>query len=307
MFEPSSDDEVEEAVRKLRALDLKVVTIDEIKEMLFPVFKGFHLNSPIIPPGHRLYRGRVISARPTHLSELSYPQPEQIKFDQRVNRARQSMFYCTNSRRVPFFELGVGEGQHIVISHWLTAGELRLNNAGYSDTTFRNLASGRDTPRCGAGHGGDSRPLMQEAINKLVAEFLSAEFTRQVPPGEEHLYKITIAIAEKHLNSEMFDGLIYPSIPMKANADNLALWPGSADTHLSFVKAEYTQVESKQEFNYEARVLDTVDRVDSKGRLLWKGRGDRWVIKENYGQLMFTEDDGRWVARDEQGNVVEPE
>ena len=58
------------------------------------------------------------------------------------------------------------------------------------------------------------RAFLQENGEKNLAirTFLVREFTRIVPPGQEHLFKLSVAIAEKLMDSTRIDGIEYPSI-----------------------------------------------------------------------------------------------
>jgi hypothetical protein len=48
---PATVEEVRAAIVEIQSLDLNIVTIDELKTKLTPVFKGHALTSPIFPPG----------------------------------------------------------------------------------------------------------------------------------------------------------------------------------------------------------------------------------------------------------------
>jgi hypothetical protein len=98
---------------------------------------------------------------------------------------------------------------------------------------------------------------------------LAEAFTIRVPKGSEEMYKLSVAIAEFLFTDDIFDGLIYPTVEMRANADNLALKPRYADKNLSFPKAEYARIDDLLEFSYKITVLDTANALAPDGTLLW--------------------------------------
>ena len=93
---------------------------------------------------------------------------------------------------------------------------------------------------------------------------------------------------------------------MSGNADNFALKPAFADEHLSFQKAELVRVDAVRDSGYDIKVLDTATKLGPKGEILWRGRGDQWVIKDG-DALRLAVENGKWVGRDGAGEVVEPE
>jgi hypothetical protein len=87
------------------------------------------------------------------------------------------------------------------------------------------------------------KPIANETpSNKMLHKFLSSEFARDVPDGSEHLYKLSVAIAEK-LSGQLsvldevegmppdrrFAGLQYPALAMRGDADNIVLFPDFVD------------------------------------------------------------------------------
>ena len=174
--EVSSREEIQKAIQTIKELDFRRVEIDEIKELLIPIFKGFVINTPKFKPGLTLYRGRYCDIKPTNVSDLTYPPKEKIEENQRVNRAGHSVFYCSTARNVPFFELDVKLGDKIVVSKWETTEELLVNNVGYTKTCFFNLKSNRETQTLGE----IKKEVYVPKTNDLVNEFLSQEFTKIV-------------------------------------------------------------------------------------------------------------------------------
>jgi hypothetical protein len=304
-IDPSSIEEIQKAIQTIKELDIKSVEIDSIKELLKPILKGFVVNTPKFKPGLTLYRGRYFETKPTNVCDLTYPPKEYIKSNQRVNRAGHPVFYCSTDREVLFFELtDVKPKDKIVVSKWETTEELLVNNVGYTRTCFSNLKSNRESQTWGE----IKKEINIPETNDLVNEFLSQEFTKIVPAGKEDLYKISIAIAEKLFSDDRFDGLLYPTISMKANADNLALKPRYIDEKKIAIKmVEYIQIDTKEDFKYKITVLDFANSFKEDGTIEWKGRLPHWVLREKGDELKLIAKNEKWVAIDKAGNIIEPE
>lgn len=296
-------DEVEHTVQELRGLDLASADIELVKKHLRAIMPGYILNSPIVPKDAILYRGVESADKPRKVVDLSYPPSKYVKSLHRAGRPGTSLFYCSMSREAPFFELGVLPGAKVAISHWQTTAPIVVNNVGYHQEVFGSLGSNRDCPSWGKGT--DYEKL--EKTTAFIKHFFATEFAKIVPAGEEFLYMLSIAIAELHFANDMFGGLLYPSMAMRANTDNLALKPECVDNHLSIRKVEYIRVDETDASGFKVTILDFADSFGKDGVIQWKGRHPHWVMREKGQVLHLAVENGRWVARNEKGEVVEPE
>jgi hypothetical protein len=143
-------------------------------------------------------------------------------------------------------------------------------------------------------------------VNIFVDDALGRVFTTRVNSNELYLYKRSIAITEICRETGMFDGIIYPTLAMRANTDNLALLPEVEDTKLELVRTEFYHVEEVDEVNflYKMKLVDTATSLSATGEIAWKGRGDRWPSAY---QPTLSIEDGLVVARDASGNLIDPE
>lgn len=92
---------------------------------------------------------------------------------------------------------------------------------------------------------------------------------------------------------------------MSANADNLAIKPEWTETGLEFVGVELVHIDAVRGFKREVTVIDYAT-ARSDGSLDWTGRRPNWQLTENDQQLTFSVEQGIWVARDQDGNIVDP-
>lgn len=302
-IKPPEVPEIQKVIELVKSIDLRTKDIDSLKEILFPIFKGYIKSTPHFEPGLILYRGIKCNKIPNNLNNLKHPPKEKTK-DSRVNRSGNPVFYCSTARGVPFFELDCIPGNTIAISKWKTVDKLLVNNVGYTDTCFSKLNSNRNNPK----YGEIKKETEVPTSNSLIDDFLTNEFTKVVPVDQEYLYKISIAIAEKLFSDDLFDGLLYPTIPMRGNADNLAIKPRYLDENkLKIESVEFIRIDSKKDFTFQVTVLDFANSFKGDGSIEWKGRLPQWVLKEKDEELAFTAENGVWVARDKNGNIVEPE
>lgn len=283
--------QIQDIIEEIRRLDLEFVDIDIIKEKLKPLFVGYTLRAPIYEPGLKLYRGRACNEKLNNTKYITYPPAKLITKYQRVNRPGQSVFYCCAGRRVPFFECFVKTGDKFILSQWKTISRLLVNNIGYLNDNIMGLQ-----PK--------SLDELKEA-NRLIRNFIDEEFTKNVNEGEEYLYKITIALAEKHFSDDIFNGLLYPSIAIKGRSDNLALKPHYVDKNLMIERVDFIQIISVKGFEYKIKVLDLATSFGKDGSIEWKGHPGKWYLKKKGDELILSVENGQWVARDKYGKIVE--
>lgn len=296
--------EIEDRISEIETLDLNSIEIDEIKNILTLLFTGYALSTPIFDHGLILYRGIPYDKKPETISYLSYP-PKKLAKINRANREREPIFYCATSRQVPFFELDVKPGDKIVVSKWRTAKKLLVNNIGYTDSNFATLNSNRSNQKWSKDK--EEHPEILKEENIIIQDFLARIFSQVIPRDKTEIYKLTIAIAEKHYLADIFEGLLYPTIPMKANADNFAIKPSFIDSGgIVFEEVEFIEVTKIYDFKYDINILDWANSISGTGTIEWKGRLPQWTIKEKGGELKFNAENGKWIARDKNGNIVEP-
>jgi len=305
MFPPYIPDPDPENIRRvieaISSLNLDDVSIDDIVAILTPIFVGYKLQVPRIDTGSKLFRARICD-KPSTIKDLIYPPSHLVSLG-RVNRPNNPIMYCSMARSSAFFEVNPQVGQHLVVSHWVTTALLLVNQVGYSRAVLERLNSNRLEDEVWL--NGDI--FKYEGLNQDIAEFLGNIFTEHVSKGQEKKYKLSVAIAEKLLMGVIVDGLMYPTVAMRANADNIALKPSYVDKNLEFKRAEYILIEKVKEFGFEAKVIDTAIDLSHEGDILWRGFGNQWSLKNQGDELSLSVENGFWVARNTNGDIVEPD
>lgn len=285
--------------------NIECLDIDQIKDRLNHHTIGMALRVPIFDAGTFLYRGRKIDSSfnksaPMPYSSLIYP-PSHLARLGRLNRHQQSVFYCSSDKGAVFAEIqNLKPGDEIVLSFWKSTERMILNNVGYTEQVFRELGATRPLPEWQSTRGDiasgnveqvpltqfdpeDIASLIASDPNRLLLETLSKYFTRVSDGGGNAIYKITTAIGELHLgdiasHSLQFAGLIYPSVRLWGNADNMALQPWFVDKHLQFRKAVHCQITEISDERVSIRTLDHANAFDADGNLVWKGRMPVWQL-----------------------------
>lgn len=123
--------------------------------------------------------------------------------------------------------------------------------------------------------------------NKIIREWQARVFTQQVPPGQEQLYRLPIALKDLGLSNvtqphpsggpPTFSGVLYPSVAMWALADNVALLPAEVNSKLALFEVILLTVDSTSEVatpdggkttTVKIKRYDTA-RADANGNLVW--------------------------------------
>ena len=293
---------IKKAIEDLENSDLQKIKISELEVLLTALFSGYKINAPRFEAGVYLYRGRKCE-KPSSLDQVYYPKPEYIKKIGRINDIEQPFFYAAAARSVPFFELDVKHGDLIAIACWKTTKQLLLNHVGFTKECKLYLSANRDLTSIY-----DFIKNMQQFDdkNKIVENYLASKFIEKLSPDNEYKYKMTITIAKKLLDGNLIDGIMYPTIAMSGNADNIALKPQYADTNLKFVSVEFIKITDRKGTSISYDVLDSATTVNSKNEFNWSGRNLQWKIQEDVGELRMKDEGAGWIAYDKNGIRVDP-
>ncbi|RDV05135.1 RES domain-containing protein [Undibacter mobilis] len=332
-------DEIEQNIERLE--------IDEIKRRLEPLMLGFQIQSPIFDPGAFVYRARKLGLEfrmdaGITRSDLIYPPASKTMLG-RLNRTGEPVFYGAMHKEAVFFEIpGLKAGDELVLSFWKTKERMFVNNIGYTEFAFEQLGAKRPVPDWNQKQemGSSEQTLAMATLPKEVAERLMSKddarelkeafskyFTRQVDADERNRYKLTAAIGELHLGeipdqNAKFAGVLYPSVRMFANGDNIGIQPWFVDNHLEFRKAVRIRIKERREAAFDIGYLDAAHDFNEAGNLKWMGRIKNWTLKPKQkaqavyepgldadGDYQISKDGkhAHWVLTDiDTGKTIEP-
>jgi hypothetical protein len=287
-------------IGSIREGSCAATTIDEWRACLQPLTVGHAARAAVIRQGTDLWRGRR-SSRPQFLRDVG-PPPHSVVGLGRANRAGRAVFYAGSTREIPFFELSPQPGEFLVLGRWRTTDRLITNSVGYTTEIFDTLGSNRrpDVPWAPSHDTDDPRDV-------LISSFFGEVFTeRATDAPESQAYLVSNAIAEELLKGDAFDGLTYPAVDMFANGENVALGTRSFEDKLEPVSVEYCHILEVGPESFEIDVIDFANEFSPNGEILWKGRGPQWAMPDGATWTARSES-GRWVVRDEVGEVVDPD
>lgn len=294
--------DIERAITIIESADFEKLNIEDFEEYLIPLFMGYRVCAPGFKKGLYLYRGRICE-KPQNIKEITYPPSEKIKSSGRANNVGESFFYAATARPVPFFELNVEKGHYLALSTWRTTNELIVNHIGFSKEFEEYSSSNRALDDI---YSFVKSTKAHSDLSALVHDYLSYKFSKIVNSEEEHYYKLTIAISRKLFKSDLFSGLLYPTIAMTGNADNIVLKRNFVDQTLELKSVEYIEIKEAKDRKYDIQVLDSATKVNEKGDLLWSGRGLQWQLKQQ-GQELLLKYEAGWIAHDRDGSRIDPE
>lgn len=270
------------------------------------------------------------------VADLSHPPSHCTRLG-RVNRANQPFFYCSASQEVIYYEIqGLSKGDEIVLSYWRTKAPLVVNNIDYTQCLFEAFGAKRPLPTWMGDQTHQELTLADEAAvkaqfavlhsradNREIRGAISKAFMADVGENEQYEYKLTAAIAELHMGNDQspvqFAGILYPTIRMAANGDNLALKPKRVATYLEFFKAKHIKIDDRNGSTISFSIIDFSDSVLEDGNLRWKGRAPAFTLPSGDTGIFSCEEgrdedgdylisaDGKvchWVARDQRGNIL---
>ncbi|MCL4415105.1 MAG: hypothetical protein M1365_00165 [Actinobacteria bacterium] len=224
----------------------------------------------------------------------------------RVNDVGESIFYGATSINNILFELDAKAGDIVVFSKWRTNTKIILNHIGFTYENTNILQSKRKLSEIYSFVNAENTNRFGD-LNEHVYSYLSSKFAEEIPLNEEYKYKLTIAIWRKFTVGNLLHGILYPSVAMYGNSDNIALKAAHVDK-LSFVNSTFIEVTAQeiQKNQFQTKIIDTATSIGENEKLVWSGRNFQWKLTNQNDQLTFAVEQGQWIVRDSQGMEVDP-
>lgn len=290
-------------INLLKSIQPQQDKIDEIKSILWPIFDrhkmrlidigGYNKPKRENPlPGYYhtrvkskkfLYRGRPCDDAfhkgiQMQTKDLSYNPAAPFN---RANRLGSPLFYASNGEIGAYQEIGVKDGDKIIVSYWEIIDYLKILNVGFTHIFY-------DTSITLAPQGvlPEQAAYLDSYEGKRLDFFLTELFTASVEHEcpKDYVYSISVAVAEILFelgikNNVKVDGILYPSVKFiteSEHVDNFALKTDAVERCLKFYKAEEIVVDkvvNKSLVNI--RRLDSAHRIDEQGNLVWNEMPDQ--------------------------------
>jgi hypothetical protein len=277
---------IEELPAELAILESGTLDDEELLKRVRKIHTDFRISVPVFHPGTTIYRAVRVTEKPLYRMRISYPPPDRIRVNGRLNRAGEPIFYGSLDQFASCLcECRCAEGQQFAVSVWKTTEPIALAHFGYSREVMDEVKAKRDLPPWSESKGDTER-------NALLRAWQARVFTRVVSEGEEHLYRLTIALRDfalsaiaassiAHIDPNLprsIGGITYPAIAMWLLGDNVALLPSVVDKSLRLQEVMFLTLESivealgennDKQWAYNLRIHDTAKLFRSDGRLVW--------------------------------------
>jgi hypothetical protein len=260
----------------------------------------------------------MCAERPDLISRISFPPPERVVKWGRLNRPGESVFYGSAAPPGVFFELKASAGSRIAFSQWEVMEPLWMHNLGYHADALARLGAIPIDLRLAL-----TEPISNETRwNRRLRTQVALAFTEDVPEGQEYRYQQSVAIKEfwcgHHDAFKIYPdgpqaprvaGIVYPSLQMRGDADNVAFWPEFVLSSLRLRQVQHVLVETAD----PKRLAFTFLTIAlSKGfafgtTILWRDElppeaerrchivleGDTWVQRDGFGRVCRTHPEQR--------------
>lgn len=208
--------------------------------------------------------------KPMHVNNLGCP-PSHLASLSRANFENKPVFYCSGDPKATLFELGIKEGDNIVLSKWTLLEEIPFLPIGYDMLSFQRLKAERECPIITSEI--EMHPNENKENNKKIKRFFNEIFTDKNP----NVYCITASIAEWHFKAEPSMKpriLAYPAVGMHGNAENFVFTSDQVEKNLSLISVKWYRVKrafiSDSEAEFELLPLDYANSV-SDNQINWQG------------------------------------
>lgn len=228
-------------IRLVRRIDLTTTRIESLKAKLNDLLRA-HVNFPLeLGPGHSVFRARKHreDEREIDLSNVRdiYPNVKCLTRFGRAIRPRQPIYYFAADEGIALNEVKPSTDDVVTILEckpMLNASPVLIQIGIHQMADQHGARIGGDFPelavRISELFENDASAIRK---HKMISEFITEEFLRIVDDEEDHVYKLTIAIAELLLSFgsdfdpivEPVNGLTYPSLASEKMNANMAFLP----------------------------------------------------------------------------------
>ncbi len=320
-IKPSSDEDQRKSLVFLKTCDLTTVTTDTLNENLKTLLTGQKINVLMYDPGLVLYRSIPFEKKPENYKDLIYPPTDKAKLN-RASEENEQMFYCSNIKKAPFYELYVQVGDRLVLSTWSLKKKSVFNNIGYTKKNLETFEAERKFSTV-------------DVEENFIANELGEIFCRAVSTDELYYYKLTNAIAKKFLFAEVitrnynitplfdksegstkyeadfnipqqFPGIVYPTIHNERIGDNFAIKKEAIDDGiLELHQIEYIEIVDIKENRYKYKIIDFASEVIDS-RINWLNINQNWHVFDDTDEINICCEDGIFEAFTSDGDLIAP-
>lgn len=237
-------------LEKYKKTDLKRIKEEELFNITMDTIPCCNVGSIEYKEGMRFFRIReYFGENYTSINQLLYAPSEFVTRMGRLNNIGQSILYVSKDPVTPFYELKATVGNAYTVICYEVKEKQSLLAYIIGGGTYEN----------------DKSLTEQGKINsKIIDQFFYSEFTKDVLPGQEHLYKITNMLAKNFFDMPGCEAYEYPSVALNRNP-NLAIKPQAVDEKLKIVSVENIRVIEINENEVRFDMLSYATNISSSG------------------------------------------
>ncbi|MGN8004039.1 hypothetical protein ACTJKQ_12675 [Acidovorax sp. 22279] len=265
---------------ELRCIEAEMPDLNdsELRARLEEFLKGYSVKGIELPSGTFVYRARCLGAgfEKAHANNISqfHMPPANYASRQRLNAAGAPVFYCSTAWEPLPYEVRATTGMNLIISSWKLSRSAMVVALGYSKASLTMLGAEREFPEWGVSPGFSStskRPAGEE-------DFLAELLMRPVNDDDLSHYRLTSALAGILLGKvrgedRVLAGLVYPSVSMSGNGDNIAFAPWFANDHLICLGSQEHAIVDRNGMEIETKCVDRSILIGEDGSVSWSGTG----------------------------------
>lgn len=253
-------------------------SIEHCKKLVQQLVRGYVQYNQLIPASTSLYRARLLDDKPNTIQEFSYP-PKNVRLG-RCNRENKPVFYCSTAENSSIFELKeLKVGETVILGEWKSTVPILTFSAGYNQYHFEEALAQRKSPNLRVPSPAYHTLLqhgihISQDINETVKDLFDKIFAS---PGDKY-YIQSIAITEAFLIDMVppYPAIMYPSVAMDKNGDNLAISTTFVDKYMKLVSCQFIKIFDIGTINqnnaFGVELHDYAENFDGE-RILWKELG----------------------------------
>ena len=156
----------------------------ELAETVRRIHTGFMFIAPIYAAGLVVWRMVRVGSLPAHKSRISYPPKEVVTVRGRLNETLDPVFYGSLQFMMPcVFEVAMTVGDIYCASMWRSKERIMCSHLGYSKEVLADSVIPRSLPHW-------AQAKVDTERNEMIRKWQARVFTRQIPKGSEHLYRL---------------------------------------------------------------------------------------------------------------------
>ena len=278
-------------IKNLKAINLVDTSLAELDKVINNYFELIPFASGFIKKGETVFRARINENDTSfeNISELGLKPKEKVKEYGRANRPEESIFYCSDN-----FGMACGEVLQnfkkyynprkkmgvVTVGEWEILRDLHISPVYYSESVMAKRKDVEYFKKHNSEYLRAKGIIKEETLDAsdLLLEFFCDEFSKKsIDSPNDYKYSVWYMwklnrmndLIHPQFNNQKFDGIVYPSVVMNYQGDNIALIAIELDTKIKF-KTAYEVICTDFDFEnakFRFAKIGQLNSVDENGKL----------------------------------------